>query len=77
MRKRCRSNSLVIGQPVEEFVDVADADERGGVQVREDLQQDLWRESARRKKRKKTYASTLSLPKATYFRCLVRVQTEC
>lgn len=54
---RCSSNSLITGQPVEELVDVADADERGGVQVGQDLQQDLWRESIQRKDgRKEMYA---------------------
>lgn len=52
-RRPCGSHSLVIGQLVEELVDMADADERVRVQVRQDLQQDLWRKPEDGKKRKK------------------------
>lgn len=38
---------------MEELVYVADANERIGVQVREDLQQDLRRESAEREKKER------------------------
>lgn len=49
----CGSHSLVIGQLVEELVDMADADERVGVQVRQDVQQDLWRKPEDGRERKK------------------------
>lgn len=52
-RRLCGSHSLVIGQLVEELVDMADADERVGIQVRQDLQQDLWRKPEDGKERKK------------------------
>jgi len=38
------NHSLVVGEPVEELADVADAEQGGGVQVRQNLNQNLRRE---------------------------------
>lgn len=44
LHSRLLSDSLIAGEPVEEFADVADGEQRGGVQVRQNLDQDLRRE---------------------------------